>query len=148
MPCPQVIARFPLKPLPPHVLYDDTSLMITLSSQTSLSESGKSMKRILSTLNTVLDNSFPSPTYSGIVGRQFTDFYVDYSNSTMLFYMDEREKIDLQGFKEQCRLSLIVLQLVGGGGLYAKICPLKMASDHVNMMPKDQGNVRYEGFYP
>ncbi len=27
-----------------------------------------------------------------------------------------------------------------------KICPLKMASDYVYMMPKDQGNVRYEGF--
>ena len=39
----------------------------------------------------------------------------------------------------------IVLQLVGG--LYAKICPLKMASDYVNMMPRDQGNVRYEGFH-
>ncbi len=35
-----------------------------------------------------------------------------------------------------------------GGGLYAKICPLKMASDYINMMPKDQGNVRYEGFCP
>ncbi len=40
----------------------------------------------------------------------------------------------------------LVLQLVGD--LYAKICPLKMASDYVNMMPKDQGNVRYEGFCP
>ena len=35
----------------------------------------------------------------------------------------------------------VVLQLVGG--LYAKICPLKMASDYVNMMPKDQGNVTF-----
>ena len=29
-----------------------------------------------------------------------------------------------------------------------KICPLKIASGYINMMPKDQGNVRYEGFCP
>ena len=40
--------------------------------------------------------------------------------------------------------SRLVLQLVGG--LYAKICPLKMASDYINMVPKDQGNVRYISF--
>ncbi len=35
----------------------------------------------------------------------------------------------------------LVLQLVWG--LYAKVCPLKMASDNINMMLKEQENVRY-----